>query len=179
MGNKMEKSEKNTMFEKYCKMIQKKAWEVSKKTGVDYKELEAQGYYLYCEALETWDCTKSSFSTHLYYNLLQLDSYIEKDIGYSRGRKTEELNEVLENQLETPEEQTSLKNILELAKKILTSKSYNIIEWILNRVWESESVHKPTISACCRYFNLTRKEVEISWNEIKNFWNNEGIYLYS
>lgn len=175
----MEKSEKNTMFEKYCKMIQKKAWEVSKKTGIEYEELEAQGYYLYCEALETWDCTKSSFSTHLYYNLLQLDSYIEHYIGYSRGRKTEELNEVLENQLESRCESISLFDFLEFSKKFLTDKSYNIIEWILNRVWETESVHKPTISACCRYFNLCRKEVEECWNEIKNFWNNEGVYLYS
>lgn len=175
----MEKSEKNIMFEKYCKMIQKKACEVSKKTGVDYKELEAQGYYLYCEALETWDCNKSSFSTYLYYNLLQLDSYIEKDIGYSRGRKTEYISELDKYNLEKTKENPELRNILELAKKILSSKSYNIIKWILNRVWETESIHKPTISACCRYFNLTRKEVEISWNEIKNFWNNEGIYLYS
>lgn len=175
----MEKLEKDTIFEKYCKMIQKKAWEVSKQTGVDYKELEAQGYYLYCEALETWDCTKSSFSTHLYYNLLQLNSYIENDIGYSRGHKTEEINDILENKLEYNEEQTSLNEILELARKKLTSKSYNIIEWILNRVWESNSVHKPTISACCRYFNITRKEVEISWNEIKNFWNNDGVLLYA
>ena len=175
----MEKSEKNAMFEKYCRMIQKKAWEVSKSNHCDYKEVEAQGFLLYCEALETWDFEKSSFSTHLFYKLMQLGSHPKYDIGYQRGRPVEELSEIQQNKLESRYESPSLLNDLESARENLSIKSYNIIKWILERTWETDSVHKPSISLAVRVFNLPRKEIEKSWLEIKNFWQLEGNSLFA
>ena len=54
---------KEIKFENYIKMIDKKAWEVSKKTGVDFEELRAQGAFIYCYVLNRYDPSKSSFST--------------------------------------------------------------------------------------------------------------------
>lgn len=174
------KNEKELMFDKYVKMIQKKAWEVSKNTGYDYEDIEAEGFKLYCEALKTWNPDKSSFSTHLHNYLMQLSCYpLWVAPGYQRGREVGELSETAEKKLESKYNSIQLYDILDCAKEILTSTSYNIIKWILERSWESDSVHKPNISMCCRMLNLQRKEVEVAWAEIKNFWKNEGTLLFA
>ena len=53
-------------FEKYVDLIRNRAWEYHEKTGVDYEELESQGFLIYCECLERYDISKSGFSTYLY-----------------------------------------------------------------------------------------------------------------
>ena len=62
-------------FEKYVDLIRNRAWEYHKKTGVDYEELESQGFLIYCECLEKYDISKSGFSTYLYIQLNRLGDF--------------------------------------------------------------------------------------------------------
>ena len=114
---------KEITFERFTKMIDKKAWEVSKKTGVDFEELQAQGALIYCKTLENYDIGKSSFSTILYISLNQLYEYAY----YFRDRKRDKtLTEKVEKSIKALEVNPTLKDFLTLAKdkniNVLSSK---------------------------------------------------------
>lgn len=156
-------------------MINKKAWEVSKKTGVDFEELQAQGALIYCKTLEKYDVGKSSFSTILYLSLNQLYEYSY----YYRDRKRDKtLTEKVEKSIEEMEINPSLKDFLELAKEKLTGDSYRLIEWLVNRTWEFQGRIKPCITMAMRNFGWDREYAKAVWSDCKNFWNESGWTLY-
>lgn len=174
--------ENNVQFEKYVNMIRKAAHIAAKSTGVEYEEIEAQGFLIYCECLEKFDVTKGvSFSTFLYTKLMTLAGDARyMGIGYSRGRKTESFEAVCETtSFKGREENPTLENLLESAKFCLSVKAYDVMEWILKRTWETESIHKPKISMVMQKFNIGRKLATKLWDECKLFWINQGCLLYS
>lgn len=166
---------KEIAFEKFAKMIDKKAWDVSKKTGVDFEELQAQGALIYCKTLEKYDVSKSSFSTILYISLNQLYEYSY----YYRDRKRDKtLTEKVEKSIESIDINPSLKDFLELAKEKLTGDSYRLIEWLVNRTWEFQGRIKPCITMAMRNFGWDREYAKVVWADCKRFWNESGWTLY-
>ena len=178
---------KEIAFEKFANMINKKAWDVSKKTGVDFEELKAQGALIYCKTLENYDVGKSSFSTILYLSLNQLYEYAYyfRDGNYlaktNEGKskvKVEALTEVVEKAIESYEINPSLKEFLELAKEKLGEDSYKLIEWLVNRTWEFQGRIKPCLSMAMKNFGWSRNYCNVVWAECKKFWNESGWTIY-
>ena len=171
---------KEIVFEKYANMINQKAWEVSKKTGVDFEELQAQGALIYCKVLENYDVSKASFSTILYVALNGLYEYTYYYKGGNKYNKEgyEYLSDKVEKRIEAMEINPSLKDFLEVAKEKLGDDAYKLIEWLVNRTWEFQGRVKPCLAMAMRKFGWNRNYCEVVWNECKNFWNESGWTIY-
>lgn len=178
---------KEVKFENYIKMIDKKAWEVSRKTGVDFEELQGYGALIYCYVLKKYDVSKSSFSTILYLALNRLYEYACYDRDGNYTAKTNQgksviqfspLTEFAEKSIEAMEISPTMKDLLDLAKEKLGGDSYKLIEWLVGRTWEFQGKKKPCISMVMRNFHWDRKRAELVWNECKSFWNNFGWKIY-
>lgn len=178
---------KEVKFENYIKMIDKKAWEVARKTGVDFEELQAYGALIYCNILEKYDVSKSSFSTIFYLALNRLYeyAYYDKDGNYTaktnQGKSVIQfspLTELAEKSIEAMEISPTMKDLLDLAKEKLEGDSYKLIEWLVGRTWEFKGKIKPCITMVMRNFNWDRKYAEVVWNDCKDFWNEIGWTLY-
>ena len=166
---------KEITFERFTKMIDKKAWEVSKKTGVDFEELKAQGALIYCKTLQDYDVGKSSFSTILYISLNQLYEFAY----YYRDRNRDDtLTEKVEKAIESYDINPSLKDFLELAKTKLGEDAYKLIDWLVNRSWEFQGRIKPCLSMAMRNFGWNRDYCKAIWAECKSFWNESGWAFY-
>ena len=162
-------------FEKFTKMIDKKAWEVSKKTGVDFEELQAQGALIYLYALDKYDISKASFSTFLCLALNRLYEYAY----YYRDRNRDgTLTEKVEKRIEAIEINPSLKDFLELAKEKLTGDAYKLIDWLVTRSWDFQGRIKPCVAMAMRNFGWDRAYCQSVWNECKEFWNESGWTIY-
>lgn len=71
----------NNLFIQHQKMIQKKAHQSARAWHLDYQDLEAQAYLLFCEAARTYDPLKGKFSTYLTTCLKDLDdSYCRREV---------------------------------------------------------------------------------------------------
>lgn len=166
---------KEIKFENYKNMIDKRAWEVSKRTGVDFEELQAQGAFIYCYVLKRYDSTKSSFATILYLSLGRLNEYAY----YFKDRNRDgDLDEKVESLIEAKMELPAIKDILELAKERLQADSYRLFDWLLNRDWEFQGKKKPCVSMAVKKFGWNRDYAKVVWNDCKSFWNDYGWKLY-
>ena len=163
-------------FKKYEKMIEGKAWEVSKGTGVDVDELKAQAAFIYCKTLENYDPSKANFSTIFYLSLNQLWEYAY----YFRDRKRDgTLSEIKERRIESFDyDSPKLKDFLNYAKKELSDKAYKIISFITGRSWDFVNRNKPNVSMIMREFGYSRDEAKSLWKECSDFWNRQGIAFY-
>ena len=156
-----------TNFEKYQKLIRKRCWQYHKqyKGKIEYEEIEAQGYLIYCEALKNYDITKSNFSTHLWWELGNLDSWCKTLCRRSQKNiNIEEIKEMgfIENQY------FALQDLTEY----LSEKAIKVVRWILSREWEDFHKTKPTIKMACEKFGCSYPTMKKTWNEIENFWVN-------
>ena len=167
-------------FENYVNMIRKASWVISKKYNIDYDELEAQGYLIYCMALETYDLSKSSFSTYLFVQLRgRLKDYAEqlKNTNKKENGVVYELNEdeyKLDPFLLSCESVNyELENdFIEKACKTLDADSLKVIKYLISFEWLKQNRRKPTVSDVMRKFNINRDYANFLWNNCRNFWLN-------
>lgn len=154
-----------TDFEKYQKLIRKRCWQYHKqyKGRIEYEEIEAQGYLLYCEALENYDITKSNFSTHLWWELGNLDSWCKTLV------RRKEKNISIEDIKPIPSFDKESFSIEELTE-YLSEKAIKVVKWILSREWENFHKTKPTIKMACEKFKCSYPTMKKTWNEIENIW---------
>lgn len=154
-----------TNFKKYQKLIQKRAWQYyrSYKGEIDFEDIQAQGYLIYCEALKNYDITKSNFSTHLWWELGNLDSFCKT--LYRRKEK----NVSLEDIKPIPSFEKELFSIEELTE-YLSEKAIKVVKWILSREWEDFHKTKPTIKMACEKFGCSYPTMKKTWDEIENIW---------
>lgn len=157
-----------TDFEKYQKLIRKRCWQYHKqyKGKIEYEEIEAQGYLLYCEALENYDITKSNFSTHLWWKLGFLDSWCKTIV-----RRTEKNTEINENNFYVNSEYDEYKLDFEDFIYNLSEKATKVVKWILSREWEDFHKTKPTIKMACEKFNCSYPTMKNIYNEIEKVFN--------
>lgn len=154
-----------TDFEKYQKLIQKRSWQYYKqyKGNIEYEEIEAQGYLFYCEALKNYDITKSNFSTHLWWELGNLDSWCKTIV------RRKEKNISIEDIKPIPSFDKESFSIEELTE-YLSEKAIKVVRWILSREWENFHKTKPTIKMACEKFGCSYPTMKKTWNEIENIW---------
>ena len=176
------------VFEKYVNLIRNRAHEYSKKYGVDYEELESQGFLIYCECLEKYDVTKSTFCTYLYIQLNRLGDFVKtykRQKGfliqdYYKNEADFDIENNYEEQIPSVNYFLPGKNqLLRNAKKALSENAFQLICWILGRSWEMKNRRKPTISMAMRHFNISKQAMLELWEECRSFWTNEGSVVYA
>jgi hypothetical protein len=158
------------IFEDYVKMIRHVSWQISKKYGIEYFEVEAQGFYIYCLALKSFDIKKSTFSTYLF---IQLWGRL-KDFGEKYKRWNAELADDSDSFLLNAESKDyELKNnFLERAKNYLDEMSFDVLNYILSFEWFGENHRKPTVVDIMHKFGCGRKRANKLWNNCNYFWKN-------
>lgn len=173
------------LFEKYANLIRKRAHEYSSKYGVDYEELEAQGFLIYCECLQKYDFTKAKFTTYLYIQLNRLGDFV-KTYKRQQGVMMEDYfanivpeGKTYEETLEAKASSPAVEDFLKEAKEILSENAYALLTWIVGREWEGKNKRTPTISMAVKYFNTTKQAIEKTWEECRIFWNVQGFAFYA
>lgn len=176
---------KKSTFEKYADLIRKRAHEYSAKFGIDYEEMEAQGFLIYCECLEKYDISKARFTTYLYIQLNRLGDFARTYIRqkgylmqdyYSNGTDDEV---DYEQQVIARQESASVIELLEDAKQHLSVDAYNLLYWIVRREWECKNRRKPTVAMAMRYFGCAKEKMTELWEECKAYWNDGGFAVYA
>lgn len=172
------------LFEKYANLIRKRAHEYSSKYGVDYEELEAQGFLIYCECLQKYDFTKAKFTTYLYIQLNRLGDFV-KTYKRQQGVMMEDYfanivpeGKTYEETLKAKASSPAVEDFLKEAKEILSENAYTLLTWIVGREWEGKNKRTPTISMAVKYFNTTKQAIEKAWEECRIFWNVQGSAFY-
>ena len=170
-------------FEKYVNLIRNISWKIAKKYNLEYSDVEAQGFLIYCMLLENYDVSKAKFSTYLYIQLWgRLDDYACKllDIKKNESGNVFELEDdemkldqfLLSCESVDYELDKAILELLTKAKKSLDEFSYNVFQYIISFEWLKENRRKPTVSDVMRKFNIKRDYANIVWNNCKNFWLN-------
>lgn len=167
-----------THFEKYVNIIRKRSHEYAHIYNMDYEDVEAQGFLIYCECLDSYDVSKGSFATHLYTELGRLDHYCNSVSKHDEHRSWIYDDEGNDVSLETIEDinPPSLDNLLGMAISSLSDFSYKVFEWMLKRSWEKGVRSKPSIKDACDFFKVSYPKMKKTWNEIGNFYRSELIY---
>lgn len=177
---------KTALFDKYANLIKKRAHEYSTKYGIDYDEMESQGFLIYCECLEKYDISKSKFCTYLYIQLNRLGDYA-KTYNRQQGvliqdyysNSNEEKEKDYEQELQARDMLPAVKDFLSEAKQTLSRNAYLLLEWMIEREWEGKNKRTPTISMAVKYFNTTKQAIEKEWEECRIFWNVQGSAFYA
>lgn len=177
------------LFEKYVSLIRKRAHYYSNKFGVDYYELESQGFLIFCECIEKYDISKSSFCTYLFIQLNKLGDYVKtykrqqgflmQDYYSFEDYDPDDSEESYELTLPAREVSPDIMDLLKEAKESLSEAAYNLIVWIVGRSWECKNKRTPTISMAAKYFRFPKQAIEKLWEECGNFWNTKGLKLYA
>lgn len=193
----------NEHFIKYQPMIRKAAWKASKLWGIEYQDMEAQGYLIYTETLERYNSDKSKFSTFLYSRLRTLNDYGKRlnrinnynQIGYVETPNMapdsmKDFNSWMENAIlwfDSGEPFLSYDDFVEKlefydsAASDLSDKAKMILDYILSSSEEKYSFHSVK-----NYFRVTYKwptcVIKKLWSEIQEWWNTflvNGSGLYA
>ena len=157
-------------FDDYVSMIRKKAHDYSKAYNVDYEEVEAEGFAIYCECVKSHNPSKGSFSTYLWSELRRLRYFCIKYVNDMGG----ELSEEAIDYIESPYNNVTFKDILEDASYHLSERAMEMFKWILERKWERKGVRLPSPHRAELELGFSRGEAKAVWNEIKEYWNTEG-----
>ena len=165
-------------FEKYINLIRKSAHYYSSIYHIEYEEVEAQGFLIYCECLESFDITNASFSTHLVSELRRLADYCESLLKHNNHRvvMVNECNEDVSIDTVASVELPTKDNVLEVAFGCLSSFAYDVFKWILDRTWEKKGRAKPTITNACEHFNVSTNAMKKVWDEIGVFYKTELVF---
>lgn len=166
-------------FDKYANMCRKVAWKFSSARKMDYDDFEQEAFLIYCECLEKYDVSKSSFSTYLFINLNgRLKSYKEKndrEFDYlQEDEKTFSSKEYLNLDFEP-----SISELLESAKQVLSEVAYSLIEYILSRNWEGGWYKNFNRKVAKKFLNISNEELEPVWNECSLWWNNFALNMFN
>lgn len=177
---------KTPLFEKYAMLIRKRAHQYSKEFGIDYSEMESQGFLIYCECLEEYDAEKSSFCTYLYIQLNKLRDYAKM---YKRQQGTliqehymtskDDGNTNYEELIPSREVSPAVEDFMLEAKQELSENAYVLLTWIVSREWEGKNRRRPTMTMAIKHFKAKKENIAAWWEECKNFWNVSGSAFYA
>jgi len=188
----MTKKYATKQFKQFLPMIEKATWYYSKKYHLDRAEIEGQSFLIFCEALETWDKTISTFSTYLTNELQRLEHYCKKEYRnkYKDVLRVKECHKkgygknVYLDRYEYIDqyEKTNLFSY-DIFDKVITKMDYEIslsddakiiVEYILSREWEDVEINwKPRFSFIQKKYvseGWTQNRIKMAWQEIREWW---------
>lgn len=168
-------------FDDYVAMVRDFAHFYTKCYGMDYADVEAQGFLIYCISLRDFNGL-ASFSTFLYGNLKgRLRDYCKQQQRHDKDKDsldTSLTNETCTTFVEAlADKRTSFtkEELLSYAKCLLTPDAYKVLCWVLDRQWEVDDsteskIHAPLQSFFCDIKKWRLNRVYSAWLEIKDFW---------
>ena len=180
MNDVSEKSILEQYFNQYRKMVENAAWKASRIFRLDVEDLRAQSYLIFCEAIERYDPTKASFSTHLYNRLRTINDYCICQIRRDRHPELPSESAIVWwdnffNFEQAIERLESKSNLSKDAQEILT--------FILDREWEdveSKVKRVPRFSMVNQIYrnkNWPSSRTKKAWSEIKTWWVSSAVYM--
>lgn len=167
------------LFAKHQDQIRDRAWRYAQKWNADFKELEAQGYLIFMEALERYNPDQgAAFSTYLHHRLRGLGDFCRREDRVQRGQSGFEFNE--ESGDPGPHDPffTRFCEILELreAQTRLSPDAQLMLRWLLDGQWQESGVRKsrPFLSGVVRSlrreWGWSAARVSDGWAEIQAWW---------
>lgn len=167
-------------FSKYVNMVRKLAWHYSKRFQMEYEDVEAQGFLIYCISLRDYHKSKASFSTFLYTNLSgRLLDYCKQKKAIEGLDNFDEPFEAYIDLWQARESGVALERLLAYTKCRVSSDAYEVFSWILHRQWENEGCAKPTIAhAKWLFFGVHKWDmgrIQAAWAEIGDFWHSGAL----
>ena len=166
MNDVSEKSVQEKYFNQYRSMIEGAAWRASRIFKMDVEDLRAQCYLIFCEAINTYNPTKASFSTYLCNRLRtvndscvclqrrQTDAFYDntnfkidfKGYGSGGGRVWKRhytYEKIISRQISSFDDVTDYRqeNFVEAIERLeskseLSKDAQDILSFILGREWE-------------------------------------------
>jgi DNA-directed RNA polymerase specialized sigma24 family protein len=169
-------------FTDYVNMVRDRAHYYSKCYKMEYADIEAQGFLIYCMAIQNYHKKKASFSTYLYINLNgRLRDYCDRkkakegqESGFEDILKSDLIENINSDFLPARKHGITLKECLECANKYLSSDAYEIFSWLLSRQWEdreSVSLFTKALYLFSGVWKWNTERVHIAWAEIGDFWH--------
>lgn len=177
----------------YVNMVRKLAHYYANYYGMEYDELEGQGFLIYTLALQAHNPAKASFSTFLYTNLKgRLADFCKQQIARTWRNQAADMVMVnqaggfLENEnapttaIELLEERKDYprEKFLEYASDYLSPIAKTLLVWCLDKE-HPEMRKKPSYTAAIKELNYPKERVKSAWEELKVFWQNAGSSFYA
>ncbi len=164
------------LFTKYQNMIRKSAHKYHTMWGVDYEDLEAQGYLIFCEAIERFDATRAGFGTFLTNRLKTLNDYcISLKCRKSAPTAYEHIEKV-------PGTITYIAPTFSNPLAQLAEDAQTVATHLLSREWEViGSAKKPSLSSTTNHFvahGWTPARVRSAWTDLSQWWQAEGSFSF-
>lgn len=180
MNDVSEKSVQEMYFNQYRKMIEKAAWKASRIFRMDVEDLRSQAYLIFCEAIERYDPTKASFSTHLFNRLKTINDYCIIQLRRDKHAELPDGSAIVwwDNFFAFQEAVERLES-----KSDLSKDAQDILSFILGREWEDvESKVKrvprfSTVNQIYRNKNWPISRTKKAWSEIKTWWVSSAVYM--
>jgi hypothetical protein len=176
-------------FDKYVSMIRNRARYYARYYKMDYADVEAQGFLIYCMSLKDFNKKMASFSTFLYRNLSgRLRDYCRLktkrehfDCNLTEVFSVADENIDIEFDIFAAREfGPDTEQLLLYAKCYLTSGAYKILKWLLDdQLVEFRSKVHPSLAAIAKTLNIELDVLRTHWKELFDFWDLRGAAFYA
>jgi len=189
-------------LESYVNMIRSRAWNYAKSYGMDYDDVEAEGFKVYAICLGKFNPGKASFSTYLFNNLNgRLNDYCEgyvnrtyldrcetdilskaeAIIGLSMG-----VNGVPADALNAPscigrmtaDYSESRDRFLDFAQDCLSPFAFWILKYLVDLGFAAGSKRKPTVKKIAKVLSVEEAKIQNAFDELRGFWLRRGHDFY-
>lgn len=163
---------KTATFNQYKNMLYSTVWKYKKRYHfIDIDLLKSMAFEIFCIAFNNFDRNKSSFSTHLSFQLKRLnnENWCPKENYVNKNNyNLENFSWLISDKNYTQNlEKEEIKNFLSKDAKI-------ILNYIESREWEKlNSSLIPSFHSVYSFFkksNWTLKRVKKGWEELENWW---------
>lgn len=148
---------------------------------MDFKDVEAQGFLIYCMAIRNFQAKKASFSTYLFTNLSgRLLDYCKQKMAIEGLDNFDSPFDEFCNLWEARESGPSLEWLLSHAQSHISPNAYRIYEWILrDQLVEFRSKSNPSLISVAKALDMPLGVVQTCWRELSYYWNTKGAVLFS
>jgi hypothetical protein len=164
----------------YIRMIRKSAWIHAKRYGMEYEDMEAQGFLIYCMAVKEHNPAKASFSTFLYRNLAgRLTDYClqlaRRRAGVNIEKEDHELLDLISAREEFPASE-----FLQCAEYFLSGPAYSVLKWLIETGYSKPGgMRRPSMKAAAVTLGISYESVKDAWAELRIFWNKNGAAIFA
>lgn len=183
MKNSVEKErlQQNAMFDQYVQLVRKQASRYARGSAVEFEDLEAEGFLIYTECLQKYDCTKAMFSTYLWHQLGRLKDIVEKksnqyissyeDLKMSDNEKSKKrtytANDIPDRQM------PDFVSFMEDAFYFLSGEAYRLLQYIISYDWDwrgTGDLKQLTKKRAAQYLGISLPLIEPLFLECKSFY---------
>jgi hypothetical protein len=167
-------------FTDYVNMVRSRAHYYARCYRMDYEDIEAQGFLIYCMAIRDYNKKRASFSTFLYRNLSgRLRDYCKQKTEAESldnfDEAFESFTDLFEARKDCPQEQ-----FLQYAHDYLTPFAFKILKWLVqDQLSCLRSKTKPSLISMAKILSVSLDTLNSAWQELSDFWNLKGAAFYA